>query len=494
MKKQLIYTGMLLMAAGFSACNEDYKDWADPQSNPQLDPSTQVSAVFAAGKDANIVVDDHDIIADSVEVAKFVSMTAAEGSTVKFNSLILNDTYAIPFAVKENVLKVALTQLDSLAQLVYKSRAGVERELKLNVKASAVTSDGEGLLLAGNDVTVKLKPGATPALDPEGYSVVGDFQGWTIAGAIAFKQDAANESLYILETEAPKDRTNFKIFPASALKGADIDWSKTLGNRVDQSTSDEDFIVWADAQIKEAGAIQIAKAGKVKITIDMTNFRYTVKDNSAPTELFMTGSAYNWGGEAGNPAMWKQLTPVNGTKGAFWGIFHFAVDEQVKFAPQAAWTGGDFGFTGTTISQTSIDRASLSESGGNIMVGKAGWYLVYVSVVGNDRMVEFEEAAVYLTGDCAVGGWGTQFGEGTKFDAPADATGDFASPAFVKDGDIRMCVRPANISAGDWWKTEFAVIGGKIVFRGNEGNQPAVAGKLNQKVYLNFSTGTGKVQ
>ena len=38
----------------------------------------------------------------------------------------------------------------------------------------------------------------------------------------------------------------------------------------------------------------VEEAGKIKITINMTDFRYSVKDNSAPTELYMTGSAYNW--------------------------------------------------------------------------------------------------------------------------------------------------------------------------------------------------------
>lgn len=35
MKKQFIYAGMFLFTIGFSACNEDFKDWAAPQSNPQ---------------------------------------------------------------------------------------------------------------------------------------------------------------------------------------------------------------------------------------------------------------------------------------------------------------------------------------------------------------------------------------------------------------------------------------------------------------------------
>ena len=30
MKKQFIYAGMFLLTIGFSACNEDFKDWADP--------------------------------------------------------------------------------------------------------------------------------------------------------------------------------------------------------------------------------------------------------------------------------------------------------------------------------------------------------------------------------------------------------------------------------------------------------------------------------
>ena len=44
MKKHLIYTGMFLAAIGFSACNEDFKDWADPQSNPQEESAGQLQA------------------------------------------------------------------------------------------------------------------------------------------------------------------------------------------------------------------------------------------------------------------------------------------------------------------------------------------------------------------------------------------------------------------------------------------------------------------
>ena len=153
-----------------------------------------------------------------------------------------------------------------------------------------------------------------------------------------------------------------------------------------------------------------------------------------------------------------------------------------------------FGYTGTTISQTSIYLAGLSNKDGNILVSKAGWYLVYVSVVGNTRVVEFEAPTVYLTGDCAEGGWSTQFGDATKFTVPTDKDGSFVSPAFVKDGEIRICVVPAAVGAGNWWKSEFIVLDGKIAYRGNGGDQTRVAGKTGQKVTLNFSTNVGSVQ
>lgn len=226
MRKHLIYAGLFLVSIGFSACDEDFKDWAEPQSNPQEDAVAQLTATFAAGKDASIVMDEATV--DSVEIVKLSSTTAEEGSSIAINSLTLNGDYTIPYAVKEgNVIKVALAQLDSVTQEAYKSRASVERELKVAVKASAVTSSGEGIQLSGNEVSITLKPGATPVPDPDGYYIVGDFKGWSAAGAIPMTK--AGDNLYTLEMEAT-DVAYFKIFPASAINGDDLDWDKALGS------------------------------------------------------------------------------------------------------------------------------------------------------------------------------------------------------------------------------------------------------------------------
>ena len=356
--------------------------------------------------------------------------------------------------------------------------------LRVIVKAAATTPAGDGIQLSGNEVNITLKPGATPAVDPKGYYVVGAFTGWNAEGALPMTLDPNNKNVYTLETETTEANQNFKIFPASAINGKDIDWAQALGAQKDGDTAAENFLTWKVGD-KEAGAIMVEEAGKIKITINMTDFRYSVKDNSAPTELYMTGSAYNWG------KIWKQFVPVNDTKGAFWGIYYFAADDQVKFAPQADW-GNDFGFA-ATISQASVDRAGLSDSDGNIKVGKAGWYLVYVSVIGDNRVVEFETPNVYLIGDTSHDGWNDQLAEQDLFTIPTDADGSFVSPAFAKNGELRICVHP-EAAATDWWRTEFIILNGKIEYRGNDGDQERVQGKAGQKAYLNFSDNTGKVE
>lgn len=135
MKKQFIYAGMFLFTIGFSACNEDFKDWAAPQSNPQEDSAEQMTATFTTGQDANISMDE--ATADSVEIVKLTSTTAVEGSTITLSSLLFNDDYSLPFTTKDGTVKVALTQLDSITQEIYKSRASVARNLRVIVQSSS---------------------------------------------------------------------------------------------------------------------------------------------------------------------------------------------------------------------------------------------------------------------------------------------------------------------------------------------------------------------
>lgn len=193
----------------------------------------------------------------------------------------------------------------------------------------------------------------------------------------------------------------------------------------------------------------------------------------------MTGSNYN------NWSDWLPLTPVNGFDGEFWKIIYLHADEQFKFAPQANWNeGGDFGGEATINDEAG---AGITVDGTNLKVTNAGWYLLHV-VNGSSRTVNVYAPDVYLIGDVApVNDWTVN--DANKFTVPATDNGEFVSPAFAADGQVRICV---NFGGFDWWRTEFIVFGNQITYRGNGGDQDRVSVTTGQKAYLNFSAGTGE--
>lgn len=193
----------------------------------------------------------------------------------------------------------------------------------------------------------------------------------------------------------------------------------------------------------------------------------------------MTGSNYGWGDK------WLQLVPFHSSEEDFWTIIYLHEGEQLKFAPQAGW-GGDFGYTGTTINDEAGANIT-SSSDGNLVVGKAGWYLLKVQN-GSTKTLTVLQPNVYLIGD-AAGEW--NIADSHKFTIPTTEDGVFESPAFAADAELRMCV---SVDGFDWWKSEFMVFDGKIEYRGRGIDQNRVNVKAGQKVTLNFTAGTGEIK
>lgn len=166
--------------------------------------------------------------------------------------------------------------------------------------------------------------------------------------------------------------------------------------------------------------------GKWKVRLDVNNWTYTI--NEVKPDLFLTGSNYGWGDK------WLQLVPFHSSEEDFWTIIYLHEGEQLKFAPQAGW-GGDFGYTGTTINDEAGANIT-SSSDGNLVVGKAGWYLLKVQN-GSTKTLTVLQPNVYLIGD-AAGEW--NIADSHKFTIPTTEDGVFESPAFAADAELRMCV------------------------------------------------------
>ena len=224
------------------------------------------------------------------------------------------------------------------------------------------------------------------------------------------------------------------------------------------------------------GAGKIEKPGKYVMTINMMDGTFSITD--APTELYMTGDRYNWGGT------WLPMTPCYGSDEDFWTIIYLHEGEKFKFAPQAGW-GDDFGGQATVNDVAGVGITSDSDN--NLVAGKAGWYLLYIHN-GSERTFTVLEPNVYLIGDTA-GEWNVA--DSHKFTVPTTEDGVFESPAFAKDAELRMCV---SIDGFDWWKTEFIVFDGVITYRGRGGDQDRVNVSAGQKAYLNFAKGTAEIK
>ena len=116
----------------------------------------------------------------------------------------------------------------------------------------------------------------------------------------------------------------------------------------------------------------------------------------------------------------------------------------------------------------------------------ATWYLLVVRP--KQKELSIEKPNIYLIGE-AIGGWDADV-ESNKFTVPTDADGEFVSPAFTADNNMRMYVKIPTI---DWWRSEFNIIDGKIVIR-TEGDLPGQWTTAGKKAYLNFTNMTGHVE
>lgn len=249
---------------------------------------------------------------------------------------------------------------------------------------------------------------------------------------------------------------------------------------------------------------KLGKSGKGEIysnviTLPSVRIHFALPPVSAPEQLYIVGQFCNW--------TWDSCTQfidgytnaaANGNDGKskiFWAMIYLPENGGLKINTAKAWDGGEKGYDAVTC----VDNAGASISrsdDGNVVVGTAGWYLVVVnaSVSGRDILytINFNEPKVYLIG-VAAGGWDVL--DDNLFTVPATADGEFVSKAFVEetpaDSGVRACVK---IDGLDWWQSEFMVFGGKIVYRATGGDQERVVGTAGQKLYLNFSDGTGKIK
>jgi len=230
---------------------------------------------------------------------------------------------------------------------------------------------------------------------------------------------------------------------------------------------------------------------------------FALEPMTMPENMYLIGNVagnWDWGSST-------SMVPVWGTQGKFWCVQYLGKtgdgkNAEIKFNRARAWNGTDFGIAAAVIDDDSKALAGISDASGNIAIGNPGWYVVVVrtEISGRNYIyhVQFLPPNVYLFGNAAGGVWGA--GDNNLFKVPDISLGadaNFVSPAFTgnaagdSDGGVRACV---VLSGEDWWHTEFMVFDNVLVFRGTGNDQARVSGSVGQKLYINFTKGTGKIE
>ena len=469
MKKYMLFGGVMCAMLGLSSCDESFNDWASPSVN---DPEAALAAygIDVTGSGVEVNMNDAER-PDSIRLVS-ISSTNEEVVSLEYDKVTINDC-KIPYVVKGKDVYVGTYAIDSLARLALKSQKYETRELKVSVDAHAKLQSGSSVAFT-KEVIQKETPIETPAVDPNGYYLLGEVNGngWNPEEPVWFAKVA--DGIYEVTVTTENEGENwYKFYGGTDAGNWDGANAHVMGCDTNGDGSLFNYINWsADLQCPI-----ISGKGKWKVRLDVNNWTYTI--NEVKPDLFLTGSNYDWGGK------WLQLVPFNKSEEDFWTIIYLHEGEQFKFAPQAGW-GDDFGYTGTTINDVAGANIT-SSSDGNIVVGKAGWYLLKVQN-GSTKALTVLQPNVYLIGD-AAGEW--NIADSHKFTVPTTEDGVFESPAFAAHAELRMCV---SVDGFEWWQSEFMVFDGKIEYRGRGIDQNRVNVKAGQKVTLNFTAGTGEIK
>ncbi len=226
--------------------------------------------------------------------------------------------------------------------------------------------------------------------------------------------------------------------------------------------------------VQPGGNITVPAAGDYKVTFNSKTLAVTITAVAFPEHLYMIGNEFGSWDWASDGIV--ELTPVNGQEGEFWTVRYFTANQGFKYAPEKAW-GKDFH------SLTTNDGYTVD--GGNCVVAEDGFYTVHVDM--KREMVHIEPARIYGIGNC-FGGWDAKM-DGALF----KADGKTLKATLAADGELRMYVE-SSIADSDWWTREFIILDGKIVYRGNDGDQQRVACTKGQEVVLDFNAGTGTIK
>ena len=448
MKKTLLYSLAVMASLALASCAGDYDDWGSPQANEQ-EASAAKGVTFTNGSEAEASAADEDGIINLVTI----NVTDPNTSSYALKKVKINgDT--IPGKLVGNSVQVSASELEELVCSQNKSRASVARDLKVETILSLNLTSGEALAPMG-ETTGKFTPAPTPAIDEQGYYMLGQVNGneWDATSPVWMNK--ISDGVYQLKVTTTADQNWFKFYAGS--KFVSNDWTSinagALGCKENGSEDAFGFIIYNGDSWGELQTPVIPGAGTWIVTLDMNNLTYTVQKPI----LYMAGDANGW----------KHSDVLNSEDGVHYTGYMYLNQNGFKFCTQKNWNGTNYG------------GAFFGESEDNIMMTQeAGFYQVDVDL--SAKTYTLSPFTIGIIGDATPTGW----------DSDTDMTYNPEGRCWelknvtLSDGEMKF--RHKNDWSLSW--------GGELdnLTTQNGPNIAVAAGTYDIKLEVNWAEGTAK--
>lgn len=376
MKKLSLYISIALAGLFMGSCSEDFKDWADPQTNPQEDAITIPGFTATAAQ----AIDFASVTTDSVNTFSLSSAALPEGFTLG-NARIELTPQGVENATKTTVNtsldgKGAVADLASVVESAYGKRP-TARTFDAQVYVNAI-KEGQAVLIDAGKINLVMTPKA-PFIDAA-YYLVGDMfttddvNGWnTISDKQKFKhsdKDVYEDPIFTITFETTKADQYWKIIPKANVDAGNTDASAAgvVGPKVDGEDSITGSLTNVDAK-----AGKIAKAGKYKLTIDMMDYSYTLEEVNYDPFIYFIGSTDGWKSND------QKLALVDDAKGVYTGYVYLADPNAAGFEFKFQRAQGNWDTAIGAGTFVSFGGAAIGVDNGNIGVN-AGEGVYYMDV------------------------------------------------------------------------------------------------------------------
>lgn len=467
MKKHILLGGMLLCAAAFTSCNEDFDDWASPQSNAQGEDAAAYAVDFTG---SGIDIDMND--PECPEIIKLLTVSTDNPDIEKIvvKSITIGGV-KVPYTNEEgeNDYYANSIQIDSIGQEVLQSRKHEKRQLTVDVEASVILKTGEAAPITGS-VIQNDTPVEVPELDPNGYFLLGAIVGtdWD-PNMPLFLEETDEEGVYEAIIETTGNENWYKFYGGSSYNEfGETTWDDVnavqMGCAENGDTKSPNFITFTGEKAPITGeevAVQtpmIEGAGHWKITLDMNRLVYSVVPASA--NMYIIGAI--------NGTTWSQSFPLYDPdfSGKFQGFYY--IDGEFKFKPNGGddWSN-DLEYDG---------EGKIADNGGsNCPAPEAGFYVVDVD------MNEMTYALTKIEFIDMVGGV-----EGSEADWSAGPHMTYNTTKQCWEADVTLTGEFKFRGNGNWDNAD-GNFGGSldnIINGSNQNVNPPVTGPAHVELYL----------